>query len=164
MSTQPVPIPQGATIGNPNAVPIPQGASIGQPDTASQPQATDNQGMLSGMTGLPSQSFSPEQKQDFDEGKSSGTVSGATDATTMAVAGPVLSKAADIGGAALQPVKDAIVNELPYLKSSPSLYVEHIARQAMQWVIQNPDKALKLATSSGVLAAAAKVLLSRSGI
>ena len=37
MATTPVPIPQGATIGN--AVPIPEGATIGDQSTSEQPQA-----------------------------------------------------------------------------------------------------------------------------
>lgn len=91
-------------------------------------------------------------------------VIGAAGAAGIAAGGEAGAMAGRVTQAALQPIKEAIVNELPYLKSSPGLYVEHIARQAMQWVMENPDKALKLATTSTILGAAAKVLISRSGL
>lgn len=88
-----------SSVANP---PTPQPTSGGSLDVLKQvasgtqapegPQATSNQSMLSGMTGMPSPSFSPEQKADFEAGKESGTKAGVTDAATMAVAGPVLSK------------------------------------------------------------------------
>lgn len=89
---------------------------------------------------------------------------GAAGAAAIAGTGEAGAMAGRLTQAALQPIKDAIVEELPYLKSSPGLYVEHIAKQALTWAMENPDKVLKMAAGSGVLAAAAKVLMSRSGI
>lgn len=88
-------------------------------------------------------------------------VIGAVGTAALAGAGELGTTAVNVGRAALEPIKDAIVEELPYLKSSPALYVEHVAKQAVQWVMENPGQALSLATKGGIIAATAKMLLSR---
>jgi len=88
-------------------------------------------------------------------------VIGAAGAATIAGAGEAGAMAGRVGQAALQPIKDAIVEELPYLKSSPSLYLEHLANQAVKYVMENPGNII---TASGVLGAAAKYLLSKAAL
>lgn len=84
---------------------------------------------------------------------------GAAGAAAIAGTGEAGAMAGRVGRAALQPIKDAIVEELPYLKSSPGLYIEHLAKQAVQYVMENPAKVI---TTGGVLGAAAKYLLSKA--
>src|SRR6185312_12367529 len=101
-----VPIPQGATIGNPNAVPIPEGASIGQP--APQPEdkrsflqiALDNSpsGADPQNPGNPTQQglnqMSPEDRASAQKSLA------ATAAVTAggALAGPAIAYATELGG------------------------------------------------------------------
>lgn len=87
---------------------------------------------------------------------------GAAGAAAITGAGEAGSMALRAGKAALEPVKDAIVEELPYLRSSPSLYLEHIANQVVKWVAENPDKALGLVRNSALIGAAVKWLMSNA--
>lgn len=82
-----------------------------------------------------------------------GSITGVSEAT---------GAAARVANTALQPVKDAIVEELPYLRSSPALYLEHTAKQVVKWVAENPDKALSLVKNSALIGAAVKWLMSNA--
>lgn len=130
-----------------------------------------NRYMVSAMTGQGKDfsqdpTLSPEERQQAEAGRKAGTIQGGVDIAAGAIGGavaPAISAAASgagrVGSAALKPLVEAIAEEVPYLKSSPVLYLEHVAEQAVKYVIANPGKVI---TGSGVLGATAKYLLSKA--